>query len=349
MNQPSNNIEDINPETLITRKPLTRAQILFLIYDVFMMVVIAINLLTIGLDKFLLSHIGFFVAETVQQSHLIIEYRQHIHPHTVNLDEWFTLFLIAELSVRWIISIIYKHHQRWFFFPFIHWYEILACLPSFRALRLLRAVAIGYRLYQLGYNVVPKSWLKKAIFYYKVVLEELSDRIVITVLDGIESELKSTSTHHHLVQNLVTQHRQMISNAIAEVLQNNLATALQQQQQTIVDNVGKIVSQSIAKTPELHSLLRLIPVIGTRIEQQIQSIAQHLGENITHGLIQPFVQVSSTNQLANPALFTSANYIGQIKIDTPELEKLIESIVFTSIDSIRTQVKIQQWRELEQD
>lgn len=349
MNQPSGNIKEITAETLITRKPLTRGQKLFLMYDVFMMVVITINLLTIGLDKFLLSHIGFFVADAVQQSHLIVEYRQHLHPHILNLDEWFTLFLIAELLGRWAISIIYKHHQRWFFFPFVHWYEVLACLPSFRALRLLRAVAIGYRLYQLGYNVIPKSWLKKAIFYYKVVLEELSDRIVITVLDGIESELKSSSTHHHLVQNLVNQHRELIANAVAEVLQNNLSTALQQQQQTIVDSVGKIVSQSISKTPELHSLLRLIPVIGSKIEQQIQSIAQHLGENITHGLIEPFVQPNSSSQLANSALSTSANYIGQIKIDTPELEKLIESMVFSSIDSIRTQVKVQQWRQLEQD
>jgi hypothetical protein len=349
MNNSPDGIDPVTEATLIKRTPLTRGEKVFLIYDVLMMVVITINLLTIGLDKFLLSHIGLVVAETFQQGSLIVEYRQHIHPHVLNLDEWFTLFLIGELLLRWVISVIYKHHQRWYFFPFIHWYEVLACLPSFRALRLLRAVAIGYRLYQLGYNVVPKSWLKKASFYYSVVLEELSDRIVITVLDGIESELKSTSTHHHLVQNLVTQHRQMISDAVAEVLQNNLANALHQQRQTIVDNVGQIVSRSIAQTPELHSLLRLIPVIGSRIEQQVQTIAQHLGENITSSLIDPFIQPTAPERLANAALTNAAGYIGDIKIDTPELEKLIESMVFSSIESIRSQVKIQQWKQLPQD
>lgn len=349
MNHSSDNIETVDPEILIPRKSPTRGEKIFLIYDMFMMAVIIINLLTIGIDKFLLSHIGFFVAETIKQSYWIIEYRQHIHPMILNLDEWFTLFLIGELLARWAISIIYNHHRRWFFFPFVHWYEILACLPSFRALRLLRAVAIGYRLYQLGYNVIPKSWLKIGFFYYSMILEELSDKIVLTVLDGVERELKSAAPHHNLVQDLVDQHRQMISNAVAEVLQNNLANALQQQRQTIVDNVGQIVSRSITQTPELHSLLRLIPVIGSRIEQQIQTIGQHLGENITQGLLDPFIQSNSSNQLANPALNTSANYIGQIKIDTPELEKLVESMVYSSIESIRTQVKVQHWRKLEQD
>lgn len=349
MNHSSDNIETVDPEILIPRKSPTRGEKIFLIYDMFMMAVIIINLLTIGIDKLLLSHIGFFVAETIKQSYWIIEYRQHIHPMILNLDEWFTLFLIGELLVRWGISIIYNHHRRWFFFPFVHWYEILACLPSFRALRLLRAVAIGYRLYQLGYNVVPKSWLKTALYYYSMIMEELTDRIVLTVLDGVERELKSAAPHHNLVQDLVDQHRQMISNAVAEVLQNNLANALQQQRQTIVDNVGQIVSRSITQTPELHSLLRLIPVIGVRIEQQIQTIGQHLGENITQGLLDPFIQSNSSNQLANPALNTSANYIGQIKIDTPELEKLVESMVYSSIESIRTQVKVQHWRKLEQD
>lgn len=40
--------------------------------------------------------------------------------------------LITEFFVRWGISIVYKHHKRWFFFPFIHWYEILAIIPQLR-------------------------------------------------------------------------------------------------------------------------------------------------------------------------------------------------------------------------
>lgn len=56
----------------------------------------------------------------------------------------------------------------------------------------------------------------------------------------------------------------------------------------IAENVGDIVNRAIEDTPELTQLLRLIPIVGSRIEQQIQSIGQRLGENITLGLIEPF-------------------------------------------------------------
>lgn len=316
----------------------------FLIYDILMMILIIINLLTIAIDHLLFTNTSLTMANLIQQTDWVYYYREHWHAVIQSIDEWFTVYLVTELLVRWAIAIIFKHHHRWFFFPFIHWYEFLACIPTFRALRLLRAIVIGYRLYQLGYRVLPESWLKTGWFYYQVVMEELSDRIVLTILDGVERELKTGATHHHLLHNLVNQHRELIDQAMGEVLQANLSTALQAQQQQIALSVGKIVSKAISDTPELHNLLRLIPVVGSRLEQQLQSIGQRLGENITNGLIEPFAQQPTAAQPVNAALQTSASYIGQIKIDTPALEKLVESAVFESLAVIREQVKIQQWK-----
>ena len=104
------------------------------------------------------------------------------------------------------------------------------------------------------------------------------------------------------------------------------------------------MSKAISDTPELHRLLRLIPVVGSLMEQQLQSIGQRLGENITTGLIEPFAQPATLNQPVNAALNTSAGYVGQLQIDTPALEKLVESLVFESLDVIRQQVKVQQWK-----
>lgn len=327
----------------------TRGQKLFLIYDMLMMLVIISNLLTLAVDQLFFTNLMLTVSKLFGHGQWVLEYRQHIHPLIHDMDEWFTVFLISELSVRWALAILNKSYQRWFFFPFVHWYEVLACLPSLRALRLLRAVAIGYRLYQMGYKIIPDSWLKRGRFYYDLVMEELSDRIVLTVLDGVEKELDSTGPKHHLIQDLIDQHRILLTNAVAELLQYNLATALQAQQQTIVSNVGKIVNQSIANTPELHQLLRLMPVVGSMIEHQIQTIGQRLGENIAEGLLEPFVQ-DEAFATANPALQTAANYVGNIQVNTPELEKLVSSLVLNSLEAIRKQVKIQQWKlAMEQD
>ncbi len=73
-------------------------------------------------------------------------------------------------------------------------------------------------------------------------------------------------------------------------MQESLGKELQMQRHMIAKNVGLVVNQAIEDTPELTQLLRLIPLVGGRIEQQIQSIGQRLGENITQGLIEPFAQ-----------------------------------------------------------
>lgn len=190
-------------------------------------------------------------------------------------------FLIAELLIRWFFAIIYKHHTRWFFFPFIHWYEILAISPYLRFLRLIRAGIIAYRFHEMGYKVVPDSIMKRVLFYYGVVMEELSDRVVLTVIDGVKQELDTSSSHKKIIHDLVNHHREIFAKAIAEVLQESLATELKAQRQLITQNVGQIVRQAIEDTPQLTQLLRLIPIAGGMIENQIQNIGQQLGENIT--------------------------------------------------------------------
>lgn len=326
-------------------KPPSRAERLFLIYDIGMFLLIVLNLLTLLIDHLLFTNIGAFLAAHIGQGQWLQNYREHIHPLVREGDEWFTVFLIAELGLRWLVAIVFKQHQRWFFFPFIHWYEVLGCIPGLRALRLLRAVMIGYRLYQLGYFVIPKSWIKKGVFYYEVVLEELSDRIVVSIIDGVEKELSGSDTHGVLVKNLIDHHRVMLVEAMEEVLQQNLAPALAQQRQDICKGVGKIVNRAITDTPELHNILRLFPVVGSLLEQQIQGIGQRLGENITAGLIDSFSADNPPGENANAAIQTTANYIGDINVESPALEKLVESLVFESLEAIRQQVKVQQWKK----
>ena len=84
-------------------------------------------------------------------------------------------------------------------------------------------------------------------------------------------------------------------------------------------------------------------MVGNRLEQQIQSIGQRLGENITAGLIEPFIQSAQT-ELANPALQIAADYVGNIDINQPALNKLVDSILFESLNTVRAQVRIQHWK-----
>lgn len=144
---------------------------LFLVYDIFMVFIIIFNLFCLAANFFLMSSIGAWFFEHIHLPQVLSFYRTHLHPWVITSEAWFIGFLIIELLVRWGIAIVYKHHKRWFFFPFIHWYEILAIIPQLRFLRLFRAGIIAYRLHELGYPVIPESWRKTGLFYYRVVME----------------------------------------------------------------------------------------------------------------------------------------------------------------------------------
>ncbi|WP_373886227.1 preprotein translocase subunit SecA [Acinetobacter sp. YH12079] len=323
---------------------------LFLIYDIFMVFIIVFNLFCLCMNFFLMSNLGSWFFNSIHLPDVLTFYREHLHPWVITTEAWFIIFLIVELLVRWAIAIINKHHQRWFFFPFIHWYEILAIVPHLRFLRLFRAGVIAYRLYEMGYQIVPSAWQKKALFYYRVVMEELSDRVVLTVLDGVKHELNTSTTHKDLISNLVQHHREMFTQVLAEILQENLSKELRTERELIAKNVGQIVSQAIEDTPELTQLLRLVPIVGSRIEQQIQSIGQRLGENITQGLISPLAY-PNTSTAQKPNLYLDISQrVSRIEIENnAQLDELVRSAVFESLEAIRKQVKVKQWQQIMQE
>ncbi|MFW1735820.1 preprotein translocase subunit SecA [Acinetobacter sp. ULE_I001] len=331
-----------------TKNDMSRGWWIAFGYDIFMMFIIVFNLFCLCANAFLMSNFGDWLFNEIHLPQVLQYYKTDLHPWVIKTESWFITFLIVELGIRWLIAIINKHHARWFFFPFIHWYEILAIIPYLRFLRLIRVGIIAYHFHELGYKVIPDNILKRVLFYYRVLMEELSDRVVITVIDGIKQELDTSSSHKKIIHDLIDHHRDRFAQTLAEVLQESLATELKAQSHVITHNVGQIVRQAIEDTPQLTQLLRMIPIAGSMIENQIQNIGQQLGENITQGLVQPFTQGNLQNPNATYQLISTK--LSQLNIENQKLEELVESIVYESLESLRKQVKVKQWQlELEKN
>lgn len=334
---PKTGLKDIDHHSLLWK--------FFLLYDSLMMILIVLNLLTLALQALIMSAFGGWVANLLQLSTLRADLIQNWYPIIQTIDFYFISYLITELALRWLYAIVVKQHRRWWYFPFIHWYEVIAIVPMFRFFRLARAGIIAYRLHELGYQVIPKKLLVKGKFYYDLILEELSDRIVLTVIKGVEVELETSAPHNHRIHAIIDQHRPDFAQTLAEILQQSVSHSLIQQQSLINQEIGRIVNQSIENTPELRQLLRLLPIVGHRLEQQIQSIGQRIGENISDGLVSAFSQQNSAQQLANPVLGEIALQISQLNLNTPRVNALIDSIVAQTFATVREQVKIKQWQD----
>lgn len=308
-----------------------------LAYDMVMVAIILINLLFLGLEYLLGAGLSW-VQDLMQWLQVSTPAQTALQQHISHANTFFTLFLITELVIRWGVAIAKRTYYRWFFFPFVHWYEVLGCFAILRPLRLLRVVVIAYRLYLLGYPVLPRSWIKQGKFYYELILEELSDRIVIHVLDSIADELNYNQTHFVLVERIIEHHRPQITAALLEVLESSVPAAIQQHQSQISRYVAGAVERSVKNTPELQQILHLLPVVGNLLSQRLEAIGARLGENLTDELVQPLTT------LPNPLYGEVAAHIGNLRFPAPALEALIDSVTLEALKVLRDQVAIQQWK-----
>ena len=163
-----------------------------IILDLALLLLITGNLLWLLLDAIMMNTgTGLMIAR--QWPDFARHYRDNLHPDLLLYDSYFTFFLISELLLRWAVAIYRKTYHRWFFYPFVHWYDVLGSipLPAFRVLRLLRIVSILYRLQKMGVIDLTTSGPFPIVYkYYQILLEELSDRIVVNVLEGVQREVR---------------------------------------------------------------------------------------------------------------------------------------------------------------
>src|SRR6056297_2996636 len=122
-----------------------------LVVDVTMLVLIVANLTLIIVDwgfatTFVQGQLQTFTPGVYRW------YDQTIHQHFVFYDLLFVSVFVTEILVRWGLAIYRQRYHRWFFYPFVHWYDVLGCIPvgSLRSLRLLRLIAMVPKMQRIG-------------------------------------------------------------------------------------------------------------------------------------------------------------------------------------------------------
>lgn len=317
-----------------------------LTYDIVMLIAISIDLLLISFDAILMSSFSSNVANWFALSDALVWYQSTVHDPLRTAGGFFTLFLIGELLLRWAIAIKEQVYYRWFFFPFVHWYEVLGCFPQLRALRLFRAVVIGRRLYQLGYQVLPQPWVNRIKFYIDLLLEELSDRVILTTIQNYREQLTDPKMQQTLIESAITKNRDEIEAVVLSLLRTELAPQLQKLtdktdgHNVIASAVGHGIEEGLANTPELRRYLRLIPIAGSLIESQLQHIGHNVGENVVYAINERLLAPEQIDELMQAI----AHGIAHVDVNNGALEALIASLVTDSLATFEAQVKVQQWK-----
>lgn len=318
-----------------------------LLVDLFMILLVVLNLGLILFD-------WLFSAQLVQTtlSQLVPTftsfYRDTIHSDFIFWDMMFVTVYLVEFHIRWAIAVARKTYHRWFFYPFAHWYDVLGCIPvgSFRWLRILRIISLLHRLQRQGIIDLRYTWLGFTVLkYYRIVVEEISDRVVLSVLGSVQSEVRDGSPIVHRIQTeVLAPRRPELVDFAASRLVEIIARTHSQWRQGLGDYLSQLTDDAVARTPS-GARLAAIPVAGPRALALLGDTVRELGVALTDQLVDDLTDPA--NRVTLDKLIDGI--VGNIVGDRRELDLLIRDTLLDVLDQIKAQVAVQTWKLAEED
>jgi hypothetical protein len=273
-----------------------------------------------------------------------------VYRNFVFIDGIFVAIFITEILIRWMIAIYHQTYHRWFFYPFVRWYEVLGCIPigSFRILRIFRIVAIIIRLHRLKLIDIKQWYLYKVFMkYMNVLTEEISDRVVVNVIEGIQDEVKTgIPLTEKIVEEVIVPRKEVLVNFIAHRVQKVTRDQYSVNKEQLREYIKSSVVHAIRQNENIR-LLEQLPLVGkavsATIQQSVYDITFHTIDNIFEKM------ATEESRLVIEKITDGIIEAILIKEEDRQLQTTFIDIIVHSLDLIKEQVKIQQWKLKEQE
>ncbi|MBN4051382.1 ion transporter [bacterium AH-315-M05] len=325
-------------------------EFLFFITDLFMVGLVIINLIWMSVDWFFTSPL---VKDILNQyvPFFFHFYNDYVHGNFLLFDAIFVSIFITELIIQWAIAIKRKTYHKWFFYPFIHWYDVLGCIPlgSFRFLRLLRVISMTYRLQKLGVINLKKTYLYKLFKkYYDILVEEVSDRVVVNILEGIQDEVqRGGPITDKMITEVIKPHKaslvEWLSQRIRRVTEHNYGL----HKDDIKQYLNNLVKESIEKNDEMKRIEK-IPFVGSSITTSLEKAISDITYNAINSAVEDLI--SDHNNKVIEDITDIAFEMVFMEEKDEKINEIVRDIALQSLELVKEQVKIQQWKikELEE-
>ncbi len=332
-------------KSMTFRQRLRHKQISYVIVDFSMIGLLLLNLAVISVDWIIqLPLVNAVLAENWPD--FFDFYQQTIHAHFLEIDLVFVALFLLEFTISWAVAIRRRTYYRWFFYPFIHWYDLLGCIPlnAFRLVRFLRVISIVYRLHQLKIINLRSTYLFiKAKKYYGILLEEISDRVVANLIVSAQAELgQAGSTLDSIINDVLRPKQRQIVDWLSKRLETAAMHNFDGRKREIRLYVESSIADAFRKNDDIKKIEQ-IPMVGktlcTTLERSISSIVYNIIENAMRDL------ASSRNRLiveeATDIVFGAI----EAKDQDNELHAIILETLIEALEKVKEQVTgVKRWK-----
>lgn len=324
-----------------------RGTTLFII-DLLMVNLVVINLLYIFVEfNFTIDLVNSTLKEYAPKFHSW--YDTHLHRNFFQYDLYFVAIFIIEFCARWFYAIYDQKHRKWFFYPFLHWYDVLGCIPlgQFRFLRIFRVASMVLRLHKMGVIDLRDSYFFRIYQRYMgVIVEEVSDRVVVNVLSGVQEELKHGSpVVSRVIVEVIRPQKEVLVNWLSDRLSQASEENYERYREQLSAYVNRKVAEAVRNNSEVKDISS-IPLVGNTITTKLETAVAQITYAVIEGMILDFS--SDENKAVISELADVGMEMVLLEEEDQELNEMAVKMVNQSIDIIKEQVLVKRWAEPDQ-
>ncbi|MCG7601412.1 ion transporter [Halomonas sp. McH1-25] len=313
-----------------------------LIWDLTILALVIINLALLIIDSlFLIPALNTAFETVAPQGYRF--YDETIHENFFTIDLVFVSIFLLDVLLGWAVAIAERRYPRWFYYPFVHWYDVLGCIPlaGLRWLRALRVFSLLYRLQRLRLIDVRTWPLAEGIAkYYDILLEEVSDRVAIRLIGSVQEEIRNSDAFsRRIAEEIIAPRKQQLVDEITQRLEATLGDTCRRNQPLIARYVSALVGRTMQDSPEIQRLRRLPfgDQLATAMDQTISDIANRLVREAIVGLNSPeFTQL--IRQMADSGF-------DALLITDRRTDRITERVLIDVLELLKEQVAVKQWRD----
>ncbi len=315
------------------------------VVDLLMVLLVIVNLFYIVVEwSFTINFVNAFLKDTAPPFHSW--YDTHLHRNFYWYDMYFVAIFITELCVRWFLAVYHQRHHKWFFYPFIHWYDVLGCIPlgSFRFLRIFRVGSMVLRLHKMGVIDLHDSYLFRIYQRYSaVVVEEISDRVVINVLDGVQDELDhGTPVVSRIIVEVIRPQKDMLVEWLSARIKHASDHHYERYQEQLRGYVNRKVSDAVQGNSEVKDIAS-IPLVGSTITGKLEKAVSDITFSVIEGIMLDLSSEENTKVISE--LVDVGMDMVLLEEEDEHLNRIAIDMVDRSIEIIKDQVRIKRWKE----
>ncbi len=315
--------------------------------DLTMLLVVTINLLYLSFG-FLFQYHFFdsFINHISTSFH--DWYASNIYSNVLQYDLIFVGIYISELLFRWARSIYRKKYDNWWFYPFVHWYDVIMCIPIINGLNFfgfIRLFGLIFRLQRLGVFDLTKTFVfKQSKFASDVMVEEISDRVIAQMITMAQHEVQRGSPLvEKIVNNVIKPKEDVIVDYLTSRISEAMNLSYSQYRSELKQYTQKILTEAIHENQELKTL-NYIPGLGNFIKETLDRAVADITFNTIDKLMQDVIDPTNTRGIKEVTHALIETFLDNQHLEGQELNKTIIAIVNDSLEEIKDNVNQKEWK-----